>query len=89
MRIGVDYCGFDPRFPAGMHNFSLGLTKGLLKSVDPPDSIVILATPQNENELRKAFAHLPVSLGRLMGDSPVRAALLVGQIPPASFDGEG
>jgi glycosyltransferase involved in cell wall biosynthesis len=61
MRIGVDYCGFDPRFPAGMHNFALGLTKGLLKSVDPSDTIVVVLSQQNEAALRAEFAGLPVS----------------------------
>ena len=61
MRIGIDYCGYNPKYPGGLHNFSLGLTKGLLNSVGHADSIVIIASSNNESAVKALLANLPVT----------------------------
>ncbi len=61
MRIGVDYFGFNPALPGGMHNFALGLTKGLLNNLAPHDSVVIITSGENHAEMRTLLADLAVT----------------------------
>ena len=69
MRIGIDLCGLKPKLPGGVHSFSLGLTKGLLRNLEPADSIVIITSLNNELAIKALLANQPltfksVSLGR-------------------------
>lgn len=61
MRIGIDLYHFDPECAGGVHTFALGLVGGLLGNLRQADSLVILVSERNAQQMQAALAHLPVS----------------------------
>lgn len=65
MRIGVDLLGCDSSYSGGVATFAIGITKGLARTVQPGDSVVVLVSDKNEIYLRSVFEGMPVSFKKI------------------------
>lgn len=65
MRIGVDLLGYDSSYSGGVATFAIGITKGLARTVQSPDSVVVLVSDKNEAHLRSILEDVPVSFKKI------------------------
>lgn len=65
MKIGVDLLGCNASYSGGVATFSIGIARGLARTVRAPDSVVVFVSDDNEEFIHNALQGIPVAFEKL------------------------